>query len=279
MGTRCHTTSVSRRLIALAALPLALAGCSLSRHAATTTTAASATTSAHVPVSPAPISVTAYFLREGRVAPARMHVPATQAVATAAVNALFGGPPPDGLDTAIPSGSRLLSLAIDHGVATATVSLELSDATEAAQAQIVYTLTRFPSVTGVVLRLENGPLPLTGSDGGKLTEPATRADYEGDTPRILIESPLPGDTVHSPLEVTGTSNDFEATFQLELVQGDQKLVEKTVTASSGSGERGTFSERLAYLANRGPATIVAYEANVGEGPPQLGRVEIPVVLG
>jgi hypothetical protein len=270
---------VSRRLIALAALPLALAGCGLSRGHATTTSTPAASTSAHVPASPTAITVTAYFLRAGKVAPARMHVPATRAVATAALTGLFAGPPPDGLGTAIPSGSQLLSLRIADGVATATVSPQLSEATEAAQAQIVYTLTQFPAVTGVVLRLEHGPLPLTGSEGGKLTEPATRADYEGDTPRILVESPLPGDTLHSPFEVTGTSNDFEATFQLELVQGDQKLAEQTVTASSGSGVRGRFSERLDYLANRGPATIVAYERNAGEGPPQLGRVEIPVVLG
>ncbi len=269
---------MSSRLIALLALPLALAGCGLSR-ATTTATEPAATTSGHVPVSPKPIAVTAYFLREGRVAPARMRVPATRAVATAALDALFGGPAPDGLDTAIPSGSRLLSLTIGHGVATATVSPELGDATEAAQAQIVYTLTQFPSVTGVALRLASGPLPLTGSGGGALTEPANRADYEGDTPRILVESPLPGDIVHSPLEVTGTSNDFEGTFQLELVQGDQKLASQTVTASSGSGVRGTFSAKLDYLANRGPETIVAYEPNAGEGPPQLGRVEIRVVLG
>lgn len=230
-------------------------------------------------MAPASLTVKSYFLREGKVAPAPIRVPATRAVATAALSALFAGPPPDGLDTAIPTGSRLLSLAIDHGVATATVSLELSDATEAAQAQIVYTLTQFPSVTGVVLRLANGPLPLTGSEGGKLTEPATRADYEGDTPRILVESPLPGDTVHSPLHVTGTSNDFEATFQLELVQDGRTLATKTVTASSGSGVRGTFSADLDYLGHRAPATIVAYEPNAGEGAPVLGRVEIPIVLG
>jgi germination protein M len=266
------------RLTPLLVVPFALAACGGSSETVTTAAAppAAATTSAGAPTAPVATPVVAYFLREGKVAPARMPAPKTQAVAAAALNALFE-PPPDPLDTAIPSGSRLLSLRIDAGVATATVSLELSDATIAAQAQIVYTLTQFPSVTGVVLRLENGPLPLSNDDGAELTEPATRADYERETPRILVESPLPGDTVHTPIRVTGTSNDFEATFQLELVQGGKRLTSETATATSGSGVRGTFAQELEYL-GRGPATIVAFERNVGEGPEQLGRVEIPVVL-
>ena len=208
-----------------------------------------------------------------------MPVDATPAVGTAALNALFDGPPP-GYDTAVPAGARLLSLAIDGGVATATVSDELRDADVAAQAQIVYTLTQFASVSGVGLRLEDAPLPLTGDAGAPLTEPATRGDYEQETPRILVESPLPGDEVSSPLRVTGTSNDYEATFELELDQGERNLVSTFVTATSGTGVRGTFDKTLEFDAT-GDATLVAFErsaAGEGEGPPELGRVEIPLVL-
>ncbi len=213
-----------------------------------------------MPVSPAPLTVTAYFLRDGKVAPVSVHVPRTRAVATAALGALLGGPPA-GYQTAIPGGTTLDGLTIDGGVAHPEFQGALTDG---ARAQIVYTLTQFPSVTGVAL-------PGSG-------EPLTREEFEQQTPRILVESPLPGDRVTSPLRVTGTSNDFEATFQLELQLDGKTLVSTPVTASSGTGVRGTFDLTLAY-AGSGPARLVAYEQNAGEGPPELGRVEIPLVLG
>jgi hypothetical protein len=249
---------VHRRLVLLA-LPLALAGCGLSR-TGSHPTAEPTTAAAPVPVSPAPMTVTAYFLHGGKVAPVRLRVPRTRAVATAALRSLLGRPP-DGYETAVPAGTSLDSLTIDAGVAQPALPSDLS---EEARAQIVYTLTQFPSVTGVAL-------PGSG-------EPLTRADFEAETPRILVESPLPGDRLTSPIRVSGTSNDTEATFQLELVQDGKTLASTHVTASSGNGVRGTFSTTLSYTGS-GPATLIAYEQNAGEGPPQLGRLELPVELG
>ena len=51
-----------------------------------------------------------------------------------------------------------------------------------------------------------------------------------------------------------------------------------VTATSGTGVRGTFSQTLGYATGSGAATLVVYEQNAGEGVPELGRVEIPLVL-
>jgi germination protein M len=254
------------RLPVLCVLPLALVGCGLSRTGspapATTGPAATATTTVdQVPVDPAPTTVTAYFLLDGKVAPVRVDVPHTRAVAAAALGALLGGPP-TGYETAIPAGTSAGALTIDAGVAHA--DLDAADLPESAQAQIVYTLTQFATVTGVAL-------PRAG-------EPLTREDFEALTPRILIESPLPGDRVTSPLRISGTSNDTEATFQLELRQGDSILASRYVTATSGNGTRGTFAQTVAYDGS-GAATIVAFERSAGEGPPELGRVEIPVDLG
>jgi hypothetical protein len=249
------------RLLLLAALPLLFGACGVTRESATTTTPTTTTTvAATTATAPAPASVVAYFLRDGQVAPVRVEAPATRAVATAALNALFAGPP-RGFDTAVADGTRLESLSIDAGVAHPSIDGDLD---ETARAQVVYTLTRFPSVTGVAL-------PGAG-------EPLTRDDFEPQTPRILVESPLPGDTVTSPILVTGTSNSFEATFQLELLQGGRDLAVTHVTATSGNGTRGTFSQTLSYATGTGPATVLGYEQNAGEGPPELGRVEIPVTL-
>lgn len=247
------------RLVALLAFPVALAGCGVSGSAETTAARTDAPIGTSTSTPPPKIAVTAYFLRDGKVAPVRVSVSQTRAVGTAALNALFAGPP-EGYDTAVPAGTRLESLTIDAGVAHPSISATLD---ETARAQVVYTLTRFPTVTGVAL-------PGAG-------EPLTRDDFEAQTPRILIDSPLPGDELTSPVRITGASNDFEATFQLQLAQGDRLLAVTHVTATSGNGTRGTFEQTLSFTGS-GPATLVAYEQNAGEGAPELGRVEIPVTL-
>ena len=69
----------------------------------------------------------------------------------------------------------------------------------------------------------------------------TRADFEKQTPQILVESPLPFEEVKTPLRVTGTANTFEATFDYELRDSAGKVVDSNfVTATSGTGTRGTF---------------------------------------
>lgn len=250
------------RLAAALALVLLLAGCGGSNDAVETTTAAvTAATSTAAPPAGA-IDLTAYFLRDGKVAPARVRAARSPTVGANALHGLLAGPPA-GLQTAIPAGVELASLTIDFGVAHPLFTPDLPDSDEA-RAQVVYTLTQFGSVTGVAF---------SGSQ-----EPLTRADFEAQTPRILVVSPLPGDRVANPIDVTGTSDDTEAAFELELVQDGKVLTSTRVTASSGNGVRGSFAATLSYSGS-GDATLVAYEQNAGEGPPKLGRVAIPVELG
>jgi hypothetical protein len=129
-------------------------------------------------------------------------------------------------------------------------------------AQIVYTLTQFPAVRKV--RIGDDVLD--------------RSDLEDVTPVILVESPLPGETVSSPITVRGTSNTFEATMRLEIRRGSNLLVAETVTASSGSGERGTYEATLDVDASPGPITLVAFEPSAENGQP-LHTVTVPLTLG
>ena len=74
-------------------------------------------------------------------------------------------------------------------------------------------------------------------DGERLT----RADFEDYTPAILVESPLPFQDVTSPVRASGTANTFEANFNYELTDTDGRIVDENfVTATSGTGTRGTF---------------------------------------
>jgi len=221
------------------------------------------------------MSARAYFLRDGMVAASEAQVPRSPAVARAALEALLAGPPP-GLASAIPAGTRLHDVSIADGVATVDLSHEFAagDATTARArlAQVVYTLTQFSSVDGVVLELDGKPLPTL--DEVVLDRPQTRADYDDQTPIIFVETPLPGDHVSSPIRLAGTSNVYEANMHLDVYQGENKIVDTFFSASSGSGERGTF-ETSVPLDVTGPVRIVLYAPSAEDGTPQH-LVEVPV---
>ena len=239
-----------------------LAGCGGAKNSAQTTPTQSTTTGADT------TTLRVYFLRDGKVGPVGRAVPRTQAVATSAVEELLKGPSADesgiGLTTNIPAGTTLKGLSIADGVAT--VELSLQPSTDAARAQVVYTLTQFPTVDSV--RFEAG-----GDAVG-------RSDFEAETPRILVEAPLPFAAVTSPIRLAGTSNTFEANFTAELVAADGTVLdEHYVTATSGSGTRGTYATTLTVPTGQtGSATVKVWEPSAENGQP-LGTVEIPVQLG
>ncbi len=269
-----------RSALLAVALAAALAGCG-SSHATpvsqsvtsvppptTTATAPTATeqatTAQTATLSTAPATLTVFFLRNGKVAPVTRDAPAAPAVGATALRLLAGGPTAaeraDGLTSAVAAGSAF-TLTIHDGTAVVTGPEGLSDA---AAAQIVYTLTQFPAVQ--IVRL-NG-----GNAGG-------RAEWERMTPPILVLTPTPGQTVHSPLRVAGTANTFEATLELELQDsGGGVLAHEVVTATSGTGTRGTFAAELPYTSSGGAGKLVAFETSAKDGS-RIHVVEIPVVLG
>jgi hypothetical protein len=209
--------------------------------------------------------VRAYFLRDGKVAPVGREVPATRAVAFAALEELFAGPNAtdraDGMTTAIPANASPGAITlVGH-----TAVVDLPQLSRAALAQVVYTLTQFPSVTGVRTARSLGD-----------TAPLTRASFEDVTPQILVESPLPHETVASPLRVRGTANTFEATFDVALYDAaGKKLLQKFVTATSGSGTRGTYETTLTFSDALVPRWLEVFEPSAENGRP-LHMVRIPL---
>jgi hypothetical protein len=198
------------------------------------------------------IAVKTYFYRGNALIPVVVHVPATRAVATAAVNALLSGPP-RGYSTALPR-TTLTSLSIANGVGKAVFS-HIVAAPRAARAQIVYTLTQFPSVRSALL-----------SDKA-WTEytPERRSDYADLTTGALIfvTAPLRDSTVSSPVHVSGTAVASEGTLALELWSGKRRLRTVTVTASAGAPQRGSWSQTMALPP--GSYRLVAYEPSAQNG--------------
>jgi immunoglobulin-like protein involved in spore germination/sporulation and spore germination protein len=275
----------ARALLLLLAAPVA-AGCGSSSKeeaAATatrpTTTTAPTTaptgTTASTTTAPAPPpadanTVLVYLLRDGKVAVVRRSVGPTRAVARAALEQLVRGPTPAernaGFSTAVDPATTIDRLTVAGGVATLDTPRPLRP--DAELAQVVYTLTQFPTVRRVSVVLESNDAVEVG-----------RGDFEDATPPILVESPAPGDRVTSPLRVRGTANTFEATFLVELREQDGSLLaKKVVTATSGSGTRGTFDVRVPFTVDRaGLRELVAYEIDADSGR-RTHVVRVPLVL-
>ena len=95
-----------------------------------------------------------------------------------------------------------------------------------------------------------------------------------------MESPLPFDHVKSPLHATGTANTFEATFQYDLRDPGGKLLKTHfVTATSGTGTRGTFDFSVPFTSpSAGTGKLVVYELSAKDGS-RIHQVEIPVRMG
>ena len=247
------------RVLALVVATVALlGGCGGGSDDETTTTETTTTTPTET------VDLRVYWLREGKVWPASREVEETEAAATAALDELFRGPTTDeerdlGYSTAVPEGPELHSVEIEDGVATVHVSDDLPDD---ALAQVVYTLTQFSSVESVDVQ----------------DRTLTRADFEDVTPAILVESPLAFQEVASPLRVTGTANTFEATFEYELTDTDGRIVDESfVTATSGTGTRGTFdfTTKPYTIPFDGVGSLIVFERSAKDGS-RINLVEIPL---
>jgi hypothetical protein len=242
-------------LLAVAGLVL-LAGCAGDDEAtttdATTTTTPSLTADGRV-----------YWLRDAQVWPAARSLD-TPAVAESALASLFEGPTAQeetDLDftTAIPAGSETPEVAIEDRVATLEADAQLSDE---ALAQVVYTLTQFSTVDSVEIDDVS----------------YTRANFEEQTPPVLVESPLPFEEVTSPLRATGTANTFEANFNYELTDTDGLIVDENfVTATSGTGTRGTFdfTTKPYTVPFDGIGALIVFEHSAKDGS-RMNVVEIPL---
>lgn len=187
-------------------------------------------------------TVKVYFLRDGKVWPASREV--EHADVATAVDELMAGP--------TEREQSELNL-------TSEVRAEDAEPSKAGLAQLVYTMTQFASADSVELV------------GGATYK---RADFEEQTPLILVESPLAYEEVSSPLRVTGTANTFEATFQYELKDSAGVVVdEHFVTATSGTGTRGTFDFTTKPFDDVG--SLVVFELSAENGS-RVNEAEIPL---
>ncbi|MCH0541451.1 GerMN domain-containing protein [Streptomyces sp. MUM 203J] len=214
------------------------------------------------------VRVAVYFLNGEQVSPAPRTV-AGPATADGALRALLSGP--NGFErghdrsTSIPSGTRLNSVVVRDRIATVDLSGRYDDgggtlSMRARLAQVVFTATRFSSIDKVRFALDGEPVEAFGGEGVELGRPVGRQDFEDLTPDILVESPMIGESVRSPVRVWGSANTFEATIRFRLTDGGGATVADVFgTATSGSGTRGTYDLTIPYTATRpGSGVLTAF---------------------
>jgi len=232
--------------------------------------------------------VRAYFVLGGEpgvtgLVPVLRTVPQTTRTAQAAMTALLAGPTNAEsagrtITTAIPDGTTVKSVSTKNGVATVDLSTEFgtSGGTESMRyrlAQVVYTLTQFSSVKSVLFQVEGQTVTTFGTEGIVLNGPSKRADWTAELPAMFVDRPAYGAALGNPGPVSGNADVFEATFRLAILDSSGKvLLDQQVTASCGSGCRGTFQQTASYtIAKAQYGTLRVYDPSEQDGSPQSVR--------
>lgn len=263
----------------------------------TTTSTVPATTTTTVPV--APQSVRVYFLIDDVgddpgpfVRPVSREIEPTAGVAAAAVNLLIAGPTADertglpAVSGGLPDGTELLGLTIVDGIARVDLSSEIEDiggtfGETSVLAQLVFTLTQFPTVDEVVLLIEGEEVEFFGSHGMDVTPSLTRDSFLGGglMPEILIDQPAWFAQTRSPLIVSGLARAFEATVQWALYDNDGLPLDEGFTmASAGGPDWGTFQFAVPYTVDTPQlGALMMWEDSARDGSP-IHLVEHPVWL-
>jgi germination protein M len=248
---------------------------------ATTTTVATTTTSAVETM-----GVRVYFMlddggseyRPGPfLVPVYREIPRTQAVATAAMRELIAGPTADeraslpALSSAVPADTMLLGINIEGGLATVDLSREFEAgggtlSMAARLAQVVLTMTQFPTVQLVEFHLDGEPVSIFSSEGIIMDHPVGREDFRDLTPLIFVDDPAYGAPAGNPLRVTGVAAVFEAQFNYMLTNWDGLIIaEGSAMTDNGMGW-GSFDFTIPYTVDHeqlGSLIVFDYSARDG----------------
>ncbi|MGW0218951.1 Gmad2 immunoglobulin-like domain-containing protein [Micromonospora chokoriensis] len=212
------------------------------------------------------MTVELWFVRAGQLVPTRRSRPATVATSRLALTELARGPTPaeaaGGLRTLVPADVEVTR--ITDGTAILRAPSGDPAARRLREAQVVWTLTQFPTVRRVRL------------DGAA---PVDRADYADLLPPIVVTGPTAGERVTTPLVVTGTADVFEATVSVRVLDSAGREVATGFgTASCGSGCRGGYRVQVGWRTRQEQkGTIEVYEVSARDGS-RINTTSVPVIL-
>ena len=253
---------------------------------------------ADVPEEGATTEVRLYYLAPGGGTPGRAdpflvsvqrEIPSTPRIALATLRELVDGPSGSdvelitGVSSAVPDGTLVLDVVIDDGLATVDLSREYesgggSFSMLSRLAQVVYTVTQFPTVNEVAFALDGQPVTVFSGEGIGLDEPVSRDDYLDLLPTVFVDVPAAGATVTSPLRVTGMGAVFEATFQYRLEAADGTVLDEGFAMTDTGVGWGPFDVTIPFDVDESQAgALTVWEYSAKDGSVQAERVT-PLIL-
>ncbi len=219
-----------------------------------------------------------WFIRHGMLFETKRTEPFSAGVAQIALDTMFQGPSDvesrADVWTATPAGANGDITELSKGIATVEMSDAFYDGASSTvrlrQAQAVYTLTQYSTIRSVRFGM---------TDGSVRPKVWTGADFKDLLPAIVVENPLIGSKLSSPVTVSGTANVFEATVSLRILGENGKEIARTfTTATCGTGCRGNYSVSVRFTVDhRQQGTIEVFESSAKDGSP-INVVDIPVIL-
>lgn len=219
-----------------------------------------------------------WFALDGKLFVTKRTEPFSAGVAQLALDGLLGGPTSAearaGVETALPRVVTADITGLANGMATVQMGDEFyqasGDTLRMRRAQVVYTLTQYSTIKRVQFLTADGKVE------GKALR---RASFDALLPAILVESPLIGSKVSSPVTVSGTANVFEATVSLRILDENGKEIARTfTTATCGTGCRGDYSVSVPFsVDHQQRGTIEVFESSAKDGS-AINVVAIPVTL-
>ena len=223
-----------------------------------------------------PFTFQIWLTRDRKLFETKRTEPLVPAVGQLALNDLAAGPNAsevaDSIGTAIPQViAPTITVLKGNGEATVRLDVTSSEAADLIGqrlplAQIVYTLTQYSTIRSVVFDADPGVR-------------YTRASFADLLPPIVVESPVVGQKVSSPVTVSGTANVFEAVVSIKILDENGKVLASTFTnASCGTGCRGDYSASVKYtVGHEQPGTVEVYEVSAKDGS-AINVQDIPVIL-
>jgi hypothetical protein len=217
--------------------------------------------------------------------PVHRTVPATTGVARAAIEELLAGPERTeasaGIDTAVPGTTLLLGVNIADGMATVDLTRDFESgggttSMTARLAQLVYTVTQFPTVDAVELLLDGEPVEVFSAEGIVIDGPLTREAFLDYVPQIMVETPGWGGTLGNPGRIAGIAAVFEAVFQVRLTDAEGEVVYEDFAMTTEGQGWGTFDTTLEYTVDEPQmGTLRVWEDSPEDGS-ETGVSELPV---
>lgn len=262
------------------------------------------------PIQPPPrtAEVAVYFLMDSLgddpIGPGPFLAPVARTISTPTVpgtptmTMLLAGPSQNeregipSLSTAIPVGTRLLGLVVENGVATVDLSSEFASgggsfSMLARVAQVVYTLTQFPTVDEVSFEIDGVAVDVLGGEGLMLDGYATREGFLGTglLPMIFVDLPVWAGATTNPMRLVGRTAAFEAEFTATIVDADGLiLVEQNVLAQGaqvmapGGPLWSSFDVTIPYTVDQSQIGALIVWATSPEDGSQIAVREYPVLL-